>query len=209
MLVTQSIESNVNILANLPTAENILSILQGMPFDLYHCQDVTDTFMIPHFILFLDGHVLTEDNKDIDIWECYLTNWTGRMSKCPRCRKYNDCSAEDNIEEEDIDIRHDYKAPVILLHADKRQREVEGLVALIPQIPVVEPFSLELEDWLKSTCLGWQKKALRWRKEFEQWRAIEEQKYSCKPKTFSEIAARKWMPRKMTFEISGPEFESK
>ena len=208
MLVTQSIESNVNILAKSPTAENISFILKGMPFDLYHCQDVTDAFMIPCFIQLLDGHVLTKDNKDIDIWECFLTNWTGRMKKCPRCRKYHKCSKDDNMEEEDIDIGPEYKAPVILLHADKRQREVEGLVALIPPMPVKETFSLELEDWLKSMCLAWQKKALLWRKEFEQWRTIEDQRYSCRPKTFSEIAVERWMPRKMTFEISGPEFEN-
>ena len=46
MLVTQSIENNVNILANSPTAENIISVLQGMPFDYFHCADAVDTFAI-------------------------------------------------------------------------------------------------------------------------------------------------------------------
>ncbi len=207
MLVTQSIESNVNILANSPTAENISSILKYMPFDLYHCQNVTDAFMIPCFILLLDGNVLTKDTRDFDVWECFLTGWTGRMKKCLRCRNYRDCLKAATVNKENIDIRPKHNDPVILLHADKRQREVEGLVALIPPMPVNEPFSLELEDWLRSTCLAWHKKALRWRREHNQWLTIENQKYYCKPKTFTEIAAERWRPRKIELELKSPEFE--
>lgn len=95
----------------------------------------------------------------------------------------------------------------ILLHAGKRQREVQGLVALIPPMPVNVPFSLELVGWLRSTCLAWQKKALRWRREFDQWLTIQNQRDACKPKTFSEIATERWTPKKITIEINGPEFE--
>jgi hypothetical protein len=166
MPVSRSIESNVNILANSPTAENIAFILKQMPFNHYLCEDFTDVIMIPCFILILDGRVLTEDNPDINRFECYLTEWSGRMKKCPQCRNYNDC-IESNDLEEDIDFGPEYKAPIILLHADKKQRDVDGLVALIPPMPVTEPFSSALEFWLRSTCLTWQKKALRWREEFD------------------------------------------
>jgi hypothetical protein len=207
MHVTQTIESNVNILANSPMYENISAILDRLPFDHYNCQNITDAFMIPCFILFIDGNVLTPDNPDIDQWECCLTGWTGRMKKCPRCRNYGKCFKEDAIETEKIDMGPNHKEPVILLHADKKQREVEGLVALIPPMPVKEHFSLELVDWLRSTCLAWHKKALQWRKEYDQWTAIENQKYYCRHITFAEIATEKWTPKKLSVELPGPEFE--
>lgn len=202
-LVTQSIENNVNILANSPTAENIISILQGMPFDYFHCEDTMDAFAIPYFILFLDGHVLTKDNKHIGIWECLLTGWSGRMSKCPRCRNYNDCSRE----KEYVDMGPRFNKLVILFHAEKIQRQVEGLVALIPPMPVTEPFSLELEEWLKSTCLARHEKALRWREAYEPWHACLLEKYALKPKTFKEIAAERWRPKRMTINFPGPHFK--
>jgi hypothetical protein len=206
MLVTQSIESNVNILANSPTAENISSILKCMPFNHYRCQDITDAFMIPCFILILDGHVLTKDNLELDLFECFLTEWSGRMKKCLRCWNYRDC-LKSTAAAKDIDIGVDYKTPVVLLHADKRQRDVEGLVALTQPMPVNEPFSLELEYWLRSKCLAWHKKALRWRKKNELWITIECQKDSCKKKKFSKIASERWMPREITIKLNGPEFE--
>jgi hypothetical protein len=91
MPVSRSIENNVNILANFPTAENISSILNHMPFNHYLCDDFTDVIMIPCFILILDALVLTEDNPAINRFECYLTGWSGRMKKCPQCRNYDDC----------------------------------------------------------------------------------------------------------------------
>jgi hypothetical protein len=206
MLVTQSIESNINILANSQTAENISSVLKCMPFHYYLCEDITDTFMIPCFILILDGHVLTKDNRDINLFECFLTEWSGRMKKCLRCRKHIDC-LKSTAAAKDIDFGPDYKAPVILLHADKKKREVEGLVALIPPMPVNETYSLELKYWFRSTCLAWHKKALRWRKTNDQWNAIESEKDACKPKKFSEIAEERWLPKNIKIELNGPEFE--
>ena len=206
MLVTQSIESNVNILAKSPTAENISSVLKCMPFNHYLCEDITETFMIPCFILILDGNVLIKNNREIDLFECFLTEWSGRMKKCPRCKKYHDC-LKSTTAAKDIDFGPDYRAPVILLHADKKQREVEGLAALIPPMPVNETFSSELEYWLRSICLAWHKKALRWRKKNDQWNAIEYQKDSCKHKTYSEIADERWMPKKIKVELKIPEFE--
>jgi hypothetical protein len=91
MPVSRSIENNVNILANFPTAENISSILNHMPFNHYLCDDFTDVIMIPCFILILGARVLTEDKPAINRFECYLTGWSGRMKKCPQCRKYHDC----------------------------------------------------------------------------------------------------------------------
>jgi hypothetical protein len=99
------------------------------------------------------------------------------------------------------------QAPIILLHADKKQRDVEGLVALISSMHVNEPFSSELEFWLHSTCLIWQKKALQWREENDKWHAIECQKDYNKQKTYSEIAAERWTPKNMRIELQIPEYE--
>lgn len=208
MLITRSIENNVNILADAPTAENISSTLKCMPFIHYFCEDITDTFMVPCFILILDGHVLTKENSEIELFECYLTKWSGRMKKCRRCKSYRNC-LNTAIAAKDEDFGPDYKTPVILLHADKKQREVAGLAALIPPMPVNEPFSLELEYWMRSTCLAWHKKALRWRKKNDQWVNIEYQKDLCKHKTYSERADEKWTPKNIKIELKLPEFEEK
>jgi len=207
MTVSRSIENNVNILANAPAAENIASILNSMPFNHCSCEDITDVIMIPCFILILDARVLTEDNPEINRFECYLTEWSGRMKKCPQCRYYHDCLEPADLGE-DMNFGPEYKAPIILLHADKKQRDVEGLVALIPPMPVTEPFSSEFEDWMCSTCLTWQKKALRWREEFDKWETIERQKDHHKQKTYSEIAAERWMPKNLRVELQIPEFEA-
>ena len=206
MPVSRSIENNINILVNFPTAENISSILNHMPFNHYLCDDFTDVIMIPCFILILDARILTVDNPEISRFECYLTEWSGRMKKCPQCRNYHDCLESTNPEE-DIDFGPEYKLPIILLHADKKQRDVEGLVAQIPPMPVTEPFSPELEFWLRSTCLTWQKKALRWREEFDKWQAIEHQKDYHKQKTYSEIADERWMPKNIRVELQIPEYK--
>ncbi len=207
MHVTQSIESNINILAQTSTAEQITASLHDMPFDLYICQNVTDIFMIPSFIQFVDGSILSSDKQDIDVWECYLTDWTGRMKKCRRCKNYFVCAKSNDVPPELMDMGPDYNAPAILLHADKRQREVEGLKSLLPPMPVYDIFSTELKDWIKLTCLSWHKKALRWRKEFDQWRAVRNLKDSRKPKTYREIADEKWMPRRISVELRVPDFE--
>lgn len=206
MLVTQSVESNVNILAKSRMARNISFALKGMSFGHYRCEDFVDIIMIPCFITILDGHVLTKDSLDIDLLECFLTDWSGRMKKCCRCGRYHDC-LESPATEKDIDTGPHYKAPFILLHSDKKQRDVEGLVALIPPMKVEAPFSPELKNWIKSTCLDLHKKALKWRDKYDQWIAIECEKDACKPKKYSEIAEERWMPQKIEIELDGPEFE--
>ena len=113
MPVSRSVENNVNILANFPTAENISSILNHMPFNHYLCDDFTDVIMIPCFIMILDALVLTEDNPAINRFECYLTGWSGRMKKCPECRSYHDCIKSVDPEE-DMDFGPKYKPPIIL-----------------------------------------------------------------------------------------------
>lgn len=206
MPVSRSIENNVNILANAPTSENIASILKQMPFGHCLCEDITDVIMIPCFILILDGRILTKDNQEISRFECYLAEWSGRMKKCPQCQNYHDC-LESVDPEEDTEFGPEYRAPIILLHADKKQHDMEGLVALIPPMSVTEPFSHELEYWLRSTCFTWHKKALQWREEFDKWHAIELQKDFYKQKTYSEIAAERWTPKNMRIELQIPEFE--
>ncbi len=207
MHVTQSIESNVNILASSPLKENIVSALTDMPFSLYICEDISDAFMIPCFILILDGALITKDNKIIDTWECCLCDWSGKRKKCLKCRKQPECAKEIPPEDEYLFSWPQYKEPAILFNADKRERDVEGLVSLIPPIPVTEPFSQELEEWIKSTCLQRQKKALKWRDEFEKWHVIQREKDAAKPKTFAQIAEQRWRPKEMTFEFPSPEFE--
>jgi hypothetical protein len=128
------------------------------------------------------------------------------MKKCPQCKTYHDC-LKSTAAAKDIDFGPEYKAPVILLHADKRQRDVAGLVSLIPPMTVEEPFSLELKYWIKSTCLVLHKKALRWRAKYEQWVSLEYQKDLCKHKTYSEIADERWVPKKITIEFNIPEFD--
>ena len=91
MPVSLSVENNVDILANFQMIENISSILKQMPFGHCLCEDITDVIMIPSFILILDARILTEDNPEISRFECYLTEWSGRMKKCPHCRNYHDC----------------------------------------------------------------------------------------------------------------------
>jgi len=78
-------------MAKSSTAKNISSALKGMPFDHYCCKDFVDSIMIPCFIQILDGHALTKDNREIDLFECYLTKWAGRMKKCRRCKNYRNC----------------------------------------------------------------------------------------------------------------------
>ena len=208
MHVTQSIESNVNILASSPLKENIATALKGMPFDFYICEDITDTFMVPCFILILDGTLIKEkDNNIIDTWECSLCDWSGKRKKCLKCRKQPDCAKEITSNDAPLFAWPQYREPAILLNADKRERNVEGLVSLIPPMPVTEPFSRELEEWIKSTCLQRQRKALKWRDEFEKWHALQREKDAVKPKTFAQIAKQKWRPKGMTFELPSPEFE--
>jgi hypothetical protein len=166
--ITQSIETNVNVLATSPMTENIISILEDMPFSCFKCESVGDVFMIPCFMWFLDGRILTKDNKAIEDMECFLNWYHGELKKCPQCERYDDCIKDGDVAKLDMGMPK-HKAPAILLHADKKQREVESLISLIPPMPVTEPFSSELVEWIQSTCLVWQKKALKWRVEYEQW----------------------------------------
>lgn len=103
--------------------------------------------------------IVSTDRQQRDRFNCYFVEWSGRMKKYRQCRKYQDYLASANLEEA-IDFGPEYKAPIILLHGDKKQRDMEGLVALIPPLPVTEPLLFELEFWLRSTCLAWYKKAL-------------------------------------------------
>ena len=208
MRVTQSIESNANILASSPLIEKIASAIKGMPFNFYICEDITDAFMIPCFVLILDGALIKEkDNNIIDTWECSLSSWSGKRKKCLKCRKQPDCAKEIPKEDAPLFSWPQYKEPAIIFNVDKRERDVEGLVSLIPPMSVTEPFSNELEGWIKSTCLQRQRKALKWRDEFEKWHALQREKDAVKPKTFAQIAKQKWRPKGMTFELPSPEFE--
>ncbi|HPD57012.1 MAG TPA: hypothetical protein P5294_07155 [Smithellaceae bacterium] len=205
MLVTQTIENNVNIMATPPTAQKLCAILDRMSFDYYLCDDVIDSFMIPCFLLLLDGNVLTEDNPEIDQWECFLTRFSATRDKCPQCRHYRNC-LEMNAGE-DIDIGPDYNVPVILLNAEKKQRTVDGLITIIPPMPTEDDFSPELEQWLISTCLAWHRKAQKWRGDVDKWISLSELKNYRKPTKYAEIAETKWQPRKIELKLPKPELE--
>ena len=171
---TQTIVTNVNILVKSPMAENIIPILEDMPFSYFKCESVSDVFMIPCFIWFFDGRVLTKDNrdvKDIDDMECFLDGWNAGMQKCPRCERYDDCIKEAAAAKVLDKGMPEYKAPAILLNADRSQHKVEGLVSLSPPMPVTEPFSSELEEWIKTTCLDWQTQVLKWAVKYQKWLA--------------------------------------
>ena len=172
---TQTILTNVNLLAKSPMAENIISILEDMPFSYFKCESVNDVFMIHCFIWFFDGRILTKDNndvKDIDDMECFLDGWNAGMQKCPQCERYDDCIKDDDAAKVLDRGIPEYKSPAILLNADRNQRNnVEGLVSLIPPMPVTEPFSSELEEWIKTTCLDWQTKVLKWAVKYQKWSA--------------------------------------
>lgn len=202
-----TIETNVNIYAESSLAENIASILKDMPFNYFICSGVSDVCMIPCFVTMLDGDCIRKDNKDIDTWECCISNWSGKREKCFKCRKYDECNKEIPPEDAYLFSSPEFNAPAILFNADKRQREVEGLVSLIPPMPVTQPFSRELEEWIKSTCLDFHMQALKWRDKYDQWDAIQREKYAVRPKTFAEIAEMRWMSRNIKIEITGPEFE--
>jgi hypothetical protein len=202
-----TIETNVNIFAEPQLSKEIVSVLTGMPFNYFICSGVSDVCMIPSFINILDGYCIKKDNKDIDTWECFISNWSGKREKCFKCRQYAECNKEIPPEDAYLFSSPEYNAPAILFNADKREREVQGLVSLIPPMPVTQPFSRELKEWIKSTCLQYHKKAIRWGDKYDQWDAIQREKDLAKPKSFAEIAEMRWMSRNIKIEITGPEFD--
>lgn len=188
------------------TEIEIYKCLVGMPFELYNCSDAIDVVMGSHFVLILDGSMLLRDDPDIESLECYLSNFSGEMIKCKRCR--NNCLKAELISEtENISFGPDYKVPIIFLNPDKRQRDVEGLMAIVPPVTMTEPFSLELKQWLNETILSFHKKALIWREENNKWTNIEILKDSRKQITALEIAQERWRPKEININMKFPDFE--
>lgn len=203
-IVTQNIESNVNLWVPEDMAIAISRVFEKMPFELYLCQEVADVFMIPHFILIIDGRIITKANNDIEIWECYLSDWSGKMEKCRRCRNQEDCIPK--IIDNDLRVGPEFNPPTILLNRGKMQRDVEGLIAIIPPVPDIDHVSKELELWLHSITLTWHRRAQKWRKEFDSWNFLEELREDRRPKKASDMARTKWMPRKIEIKLPTPEF---
>ena len=201
--VTYSLENTVAIWTMPAIAEEMSKFLKAMPFEVVNCEDAIDACMIPHFCLVLDGQMLRKDDQYIESLECYLTGFAGRMEKCRRCRNLTGCDVDVL---DGIDTEPDYKVPVVLLYPEKRERDVEGLVAVVPPMVQTEPFSAELQQWIIKTVWNFHRKALLWRNEFEKWITVDELREFKRSKTATEIAERRWLPRRMVFELKFPDY---
>lgn len=204
--VIYSLENTASMWVSQSIKIEMHKCLVDMPFELYNCSDAIDAFMIPSFVLILDGSMLLMDDLDIESLECYLSNFSGEMIRCKRCKNHC-CKPDLTLETDNISFSPEYKVPIIFLNPDKRQRDVEGLIAIVPPVAVTEPFSLELKQWLKETILSFHKKALIWREEFDQWEYIRILEDSRKQKTALEITRERWQPKKIKIHLKFPDFE--
>lgn len=205
-IVTQDFDTTVNLWIKRDLVADISKALMNTPLELYLCRNAIDTFMIPSFIMILDGRLITQADKDIDTLECYLSGWSGKMKKCKRCRNQKECTPEDvggNIFD-----GPEYNPPIIMLNPDKKQRQVDGLFSLTPSEPFTQPFSEELALWLRSTVSFWHTKVQRWRIEYDRWVALEEirEDYRRPPK-WSDVARARWLARKSTIKLPAPLFD--
>jgi len=172
---------------------------------VYACDSACDLIMIPNFIQIIDGRLMTDRNKDLPVLSCILTEYSGHMEQCGRCRHHQDCltDAESRKTEEDenYDSGPDYNVPTIMLHAEARQREIECLPAILPPMKVKEGISDSLAYWLQKTVSYWHRKALIWRIAYQEWHTLEEMRrlqQKAKKETkgkAAEIAREKWQPK--------------
>ncbi len=103
-----------------------------------------------------------------------LTEYSGNMAQCGRCRHHRDCLTDDESREpEEYDSGPEYKAPAIMLNAEVRQREIEGLLAILPPMKGREGISDDLAYWLRNKVSYWHRKALAWRVEYREWDTLE------------------------------------
>lgn len=71
--------------------------------------------------------------------------------------------------EERIDIGPSYKPPIVLFSAEKSERRVSGLGAILPPGPETVPFSNGLSQWLIRHISAFHDEALKWRQEMTAW----------------------------------------
>lgn len=204
MIVTQQMDNTISLWIKKELIDGVSNIFKETYLELYECRNAIDTFMTPHFILILDGRLITKDDKDIDTWECYLSGWSGKLSRCNRCQNRQECISDEV--DDDTKDSPEYNPPIILLHQDKMQRQVEGIISLLPPVPVTNPLSDELTLWIQSEIFVWYRKVQRWRKEFDQWIITEELREKYRPKKASDIAKARWLPRKITTELPTSKF---
>lgn len=104
-----------------------------------------------------------------------------------------------------IKFEPDFKSLIILLNKDKMQRQVEGLIAMIPPMSSSGQSSPKFNRWVRSISLAWHKKALIWRERHDRWHTVEIHRKSSRFKTAPEIAKKRWgYPKKIIFELKSP-----
>lgn len=209
--ISYALESTIATWVPQSMGSIISTYLAGLPFEICNFSDITDILLIPYFVLIIDGTMLSKDDPNIESLECFLSNFSGKMTKCRKCRNHADCSLDINtlLKAEGISFGSDYILPIILFNPDKRQRNIESMRAIVPPIAGTESFSPELQKWLSVEILAFHKKALRWRKENTKWVNLEILKDSRRQKTVAEVATEKWLPKNSKIELKIPKFEER
>jgi len=170
--VDSSIEDTIAVWATTSLNQDITDILADMDAEVYACDCAIDLIMIPSFIQIIDGRLLTDSDNHLPTISCLLTDYSGNMKQCGRCRHHQDCLTDTESWKTDEDANYDcgpqYKPPTIMLHAEARQHDIEGLLALLPPMKVKEGISDGLAYWLRNTVSYWHRKALVWRVEYQE-----------------------------------------
>lgn len=202
--VTWSLEDMVGVWAMPPIVASVRKCLKGTAYDVFNCEHAIDVIMIRYFCLILDGRMLTLEDRNIDSWECFLTGFSGKMKQCQGCENLESCLEP---HPDPMETGPNYKKKVILLHSEKRERDVEGLIAQVPPMAVDDIFSMELEQWLLRTIEAFHRKALLWRIEYEKWAMRHDFSRGQDPRTAEEIAEDRWFNRNDTLSMKFPDYD--
>lgn len=166
-------ENTVAIWISPELKSAIESSLENQNFNTYFCSTAIDLVMIPSFVQVVDGQLCCEEDHDLSTLECILNNYSGELLQCRRCNYHKDCliNSEWQRKEHHIDYGPEYNPPVIMLNAEAKQRDLKGLLALIP--PILSKH-FDMGNWLLKTILHWHKKVLDWRIEYDKWNILEQ-----------------------------------
>jgi len=210
------LENTIAVWATPSLRREITGILTDMDAEVYVCDSACDLIMIPSFIQIIDGLLMTDRDKDFPVLSCILTEYSGHMEQCGRCRHHQDCltdtESRETEEYEKYDSGPEYTVPTIMLHAEARQRDIEGLLAILPPMKLREGLSDGLAYWLRKTISYWHRKALVWRIAYQEWNTLEEmRRLQQKEKKgmnrrAAEIAWKKWQPKSVSLELRSPDF---
>ena len=212
-----NVEDTVVVWATPSLTEAISGILADMDAEVYVCDSAIDLMMIPSFIQIIDGHLLINDDRDLYTISCMLTDYSGNIKQCGRCRHHQDCLTDAESWKTDKDAVYfnsgpKYRPPMIMLNAEAKQRDVDGLLSLLPPMKVEEVISDDFAYWLLNTVSYWHRKVLAWRVKYQEWDMIETNRWLQEEAqedmkiTSAEIAKKKWHPRSFTIELRSPDF---